>query len=352
MEEIVTRQVENGLSGIAGIERIRSRAQEGSTWVSLDFTRGADLAEATNDVRAALDDIWLPPEADPPSIWKFNPDTSPIIIVGVTPEAWDLQELTLLVDRDVSKRFAQLPGVGTVELWGGIYREIKVDLKRDRLNASRLSSADIRAALMDGNVNLPGGNVIEGVQSLYVRTLGEYSDRDQIRSTVVDTDDGRPIRVGDVADVSFGYSDLSRLVKINGKPMLRFGIQKQSGANTVAVSEAVRAEVARITAERGDINLMVVSDQATFIQNSNRQCRSIRRLGRIVCRRYSLPLSAAGSFDFHHRGGDSDFDDRDVWFALFQRTDSQPNELRGLGTRHRSGRGQCSRGSGEHHAHA
>lgn len=268
MEEIVTRQVENGVSGIAGIERVRSRAQEGSTWISLDFTRGTDLAEATNDVRAALDDIWLPPEASQPSIWKFNPDTSPIIIVGVTSDAWDLQELTLLVDRDVSKRFAQLPGVGTVELWGGIYREIKVDLKRDRLNASRLSSADIRSALMDGNVNLPGGNVIEGIQSLYVRTLGEYSDLDQIRNTVVDTNDGRPIRIGDVADVSFGYSDLSRLVKINGKPMLRFGIQKQSGANTVEVSEAVRAEVARITAERGDLDLMVVSDQATFIQNS------------------------------------------------------------------------------------
>ena len=268
MEEIVTRQVENGVSGIAGIERVRSRAQEGSTWISLDFTRGTDLAEATNNVRAALDDIWLPPEASQPSIWKFNPDTSPIIIVCVTSDAWDLQELTLLVDRDVSKRFAQLPGVGTVELWGGIYREIKVDLKRDRLNASRLSSADIRSALMDGNVNLPGGNVIEGIQSLYVRTLGEYSDLDQIRNTVVDTNDGRPIRIGDVADVSFGYSDLSRLVKINGKPMLRFGIQKQSGANTVEVSEAVRAEVARITAERGDLDLMVVSDQATFIQNS------------------------------------------------------------------------------------
>jgi len=268
MEEIVTRQIENGLSGIAGIERVRSRAQEGSTWVSLDFTRGTDLADATNDVRAALDDIRLPPEADPPSIWKFNPDTSPIIIVGVTSDAWDLQELTLLVDRDISKRFAQLPGVGTVELWGGIYREIKVDLKRDRLNASRLSSADIRRALIDGNVNLPGGNVMAGVQSLYVRTLGEYSDLEQIRNTVVDANDGRPIRVGDVAEVSFGYSDLSRLVKINGRPMLRFGIQKQSGANTVAVSEAVRAEVARMTAERGDIDLMVVSDQATFIQNS------------------------------------------------------------------------------------
>jgi len=268
MENIVTRQIENGVSGIAGIERIQSQSWEGGTWVSLNFIRGTDISEATNDVRAALDDIWLPPEASTPSIWKFNPDTTPIVIVGATSDSWDLQELTQLVHRDITNRFAQLPGVGTVEVWGGIYRQIRVDLKRDRLNASQLSSADVQRALQNSNVNLPGGSVMEGIQSLYVRTLGEYSDLEQIRNTIVATNDERPIRVGDVAEVSFGYSDLSRLVKINGKPMLRFGIQKQSGANTVEVSAAVRAEVERISAERRDLDLMVVSDQATFIQNS------------------------------------------------------------------------------------
>jgi hydrophobic/amphiphilic exporter-1 (mainly G- bacteria), HAE1 family len=268
MENMITREIENGVSGIAGIERIHSQTWEGGTWITLNFIRGTDIAEATNDIRAALDDIWLPPEASTPSIWKFNPDTTPIIIVGATSDAWDLQELTQLLERDINNRFAQLPGVGTVELWGGVYRQIRVDLKRDRLNASQLSSADIQRALQNSNVNLPGGSVMAGIQSLYVRTLGEYSDLNQIRNTVVATNDGRPIRIGDVAEVTFGYSDLGRLVKINGKPMLRFGIQKQSGANTVEVSEAVRAEVERISAERRDLDLMVVSDQATFIQNS------------------------------------------------------------------------------------
>lgn len=270
MEEIITRQLENALSGISGVERMRSSAEEGQTWVSLDFTRGTNLDEAANDIRAALDDIRddIPPEAETPQIWKFDPDNSPIIIIGASSDSWDLQELTLLLEREVSKRFEQVPGVGRVELWGGIHRQVRVDLKRDRLNASRLSSADVRQALLDGNVNLPGGNVIEGVQSLYVRTLGEYTDLDQIRNTIVATTDGKPIRIGEVANVTFGYEDLTRLVQINDRPMLRFGIQKQSGANTVAVSEAVRAEVARIDAERQDLDLLVVSDQATFIQNS------------------------------------------------------------------------------------
>lgn len=270
MEEIITREIENAVSGISGVDSMTSRAQEGRTWVTLNFTRGTNLDEAANDLRAALDQIKdeLPPEAEPPQIWKFDPDTAPIIIVGATSDSWDLQELTLVLEREVSKRFEQVAGVGRVDVWGGVHRQVRVDLKRDRLNASRLSSADVRRALLAGNVNLPGGNVIAGVQSLYIRTLGEYSDLDQIRNTIVATADGKPIRIGDVAHVAFGYDDLTRLVQINDRPMLRFGIRKQSGANTVAVSEAVGAEVARINAERQDLDLLVVSDQATFIQNS------------------------------------------------------------------------------------
>ncbi len=270
MEEIITRRLENAVSGVPGVEEIRSRAEEGETWVTLNFTRGTNLDEAANDLRAAIDQIReeLPPEAGPVEIYKFDPDNSPILFVGATSESWDLQELTLILEREVSKRFEQVPGVGRVDVWGGVHRQVKIDLKRDRLNASQLSSADVRRALTEGNVNLPGGNVVSGVQQLYVRTLGEYTDLDQIRSTVVAQFEGKPIRIGDVAEVSFGYEDLTRLVQINGLPMLRFAVRKQSGANTVAVSEAVHAEAARINAERRDLQLMIISDQAAFIQNS------------------------------------------------------------------------------------
>ncbi len=270
MEEVITRRLENAVSGVPGIEEIRSRTEEGEAWVTLNFTRGTNLDEAANDLRAALDQIRddLPPEAEPPQIWKFDPDNSPILFVGATSESWNLQELTLILEREVSKRFEQVPGVGRVDVWGGVHRQVKIDLKRDRLNASQLSSADVRRALTDGNVNLPGGNVISGVQQLYVRTLGEYTDLDQIRNTVVAEFDGKPILIGDVAEVTFGYEDLTRLVQIDGLPMLRFAVRKQSGANTVAVSQAVRAEAERINAERRDLKLMIVSDQATFIQNS------------------------------------------------------------------------------------
>jgi hydrophobic/amphiphilic exporter-1 (mainly G- bacteria), HAE1 family len=117
---------------------------------------------------------------------------------------------------------------------------------------------------------------------MYVRTLGEFTDLDQIRATVVSEFEGKPIRVGDVADVSLGYEDLSRVVKIDGQPMLRFGVRKQSGANTVAVAESIRSELARINAERPDLRLFVSSDQSTFIQQSIDNVRQSALFGALL----------------------------------------------------------------------
>ncbi|MDZ7694802.1 MAG: efflux RND transporter permease subunit [Balneolaceae bacterium] len=104
--------------------------------------------------------------------------------------------------------------------------------------ASGLSSAQVQQAIASENVNLPGGNVNSGVQQLYVRTrLASMRHVDQIANTIITVVDGKPIRVKDVAEVKWGYEDLSRLVEIDGKPMVRFGIRKQTGANTVAVAQ-------------------------------------------------------------------------------------------------------------------
>jgi HAE1 family hydrophobic/amphiphilic exporter-1 len=270
IEKIITEPIEEALAGVPGVERTRSQSEEGQSDVTLDFARGTNLDEAANDVRAALDRISnrFPPEVAAPRLWKFDPNDSPIVVVGVSSTTWDLQELTLVLERDITKRFEQILGVGAISIWGGIDRQVKVELRRDRLNASSLSASDIQAALNAGNVNLPGGNVSSGVRENYVRTLGEFTNLDQIRETVVREIDNQPIRVGDVAEVSFGYEDLTRVVTIDGQPMLRFGVNKQSGANTIAVAAAIRSELARINAERDDVVLFVASDQSTFIQQS------------------------------------------------------------------------------------
>ncbi|MEO9885142.1 MAG: efflux RND transporter permease subunit [Balneola sp.] len=269
IETIITERVENAVAGVPGVERVRSQSSEGRSRVTLEFAQSVDVDVAANDVRAALDRLRsaLPPEVESPRIWKFDPNNFPVVIIGANSDK-NLADLTLLLDREITKRFEQINGVGSIDIWGGINREVKIDLKRDRLIASGLTSGDVQQAISSENANLPGGNVNSGVQQLYVRTQGEFESIDQIANTVIATVDAKPIRVKDVAEVSFGYQDLNRLVKIDEKPMVRFGIRKQTGANTVAVAEDIRREVELINSERNDLNLFVTTDQSTFIQGS------------------------------------------------------------------------------------
>jgi HAE1 family hydrophobic/amphiphilic exporter-1 len=269
VEKIITDPVANAVSGVPNVERMTSRSEEGGSRVSLEFAQGTDLNAAANDVRAALDRIRddLPVEAEPPGIWKFDPNQQEIVTIAVE-SSRHMESLTRMLERDLAKRFEQIPGVGTLNIQGGIYREIRVNLDRDRLKAFDLSAAQVQQAISQSNVALPGGNVKEGLSDLYVRTQGEYQSLDQIRRTVVTTMDGSPVRVQDVADVVDGYEDLQRIAELNGVPVVRLEIQKQSGANTVTVAEQIREEVERINASRSDVKLTVVSDQSEFIRTS------------------------------------------------------------------------------------
>ena len=269
MERIVTDMLENSLAGVPNVEQMTSRSSEGQSRVSLEFSLGTNLDAAANDVRDALDRIrdGLPQEADQPRIRKFNPDDFPIVIVGVRSER-NLAELTQILEQEISMFFEQIPGVGTIDVWGGIYREVQVDLNRERMLSSEVTANDIIEALNRENINLPGGDIREGYRNFYVRTKGEFDDIEEIGHTVIRYVDGRPLRVSDVADVRHGYEDISRYVEIDGIATLRLAIRKQSGANTVAVAEQIHREIERINRTRGDMELMAITDQSEFIQDS------------------------------------------------------------------------------------
>jgi hydrophobic/amphiphilic exporter-1 (mainly G- bacteria), HAE1 family len=269
IENIITDQLENALAGVAGLEEMTSRSQEGQSQVSLSFTQGTNLDEAANDVRAALDRVRrsLPDEADSPRVRKFDPNDSPIVILGAQ-STRPLDELTRLLERDISKRIEQVPGVGSIDVWGGVYREIRVNLKRDRLSGSGLTATDVQNAIVAENNTLPGGNVKDGLTQLYVRTLGEFDSIDQIRQTIITRVDGRPIRVMDVADVEDSFRDVGRVVAVNDQPMIRMGIRKQTGSNTVEVAKGIEREIERINNERDDVNLLIITNQSDFIQDS------------------------------------------------------------------------------------
>ena len=320
IETILTDPIENALSGLPNLERVVSTSEEGRSWVRLEFARGTNVDEAANDVRAALDRLRddFPPEVVAPEIWKLDLDRIDVVTLAAT-STRPLDGLTLLLENELARRFQQLPGVGSVSLVGGIYRQIHVDLDRDRLRAAGLTALDVHEALGRENVTLPGGDVKGGLRDRTLRTLGEYRDLDDIRETVVARSDGLPIRVRDVAEVVDGFADPTYLKEVNGVPAITVSIQKQSGANTVGVADAILAEVERINGERDDLHLTVLSDQSEFIRRSIANVRSsalwgsllavvvlyvfLRRKSSTAIVALSIPISVIACFGLLYFGG-------------------------------------------------
>lgn len=283
IELLITEPLENALAVVPDIERMTSRSDEGRGSVSLRFSQGVNIDVISNDVREALDRLRnsLPEDADPPRINRFNPDDAPIVILGVRSDM-DLMDLTTIMERDLSRRFEQIAGVGAVDVWGGVDREIRVDVRRDRLLASGLTMNDISSAIGREGSNSPGGNVRRGTSELYIRSMGEFNSVDEIRNVVIRSVEGVPVRVGDVADVSDDRADIGRYIEINEVPMIRMGIRKQTGANTVAVAEQVNQELERINLERNDLEILMVTDQSEFIQDSIDSVRNSALWGGIL----------------------------------------------------------------------
>ncbi len=283
IEQIITDPIENVVSGLPNLERITSQSEEGSSRIRLRFGRGTNIDEAANDLRAALDRIRddLPIEAETPQIFKLDLDMIEVISLAAT-STRDLERLTRLIENDLARRFEQIPGVGAITVRGGIRREIRVDLRRDRLRASGLTALDVQRALLRENITLPAGSVKSGTNDLYVRAIGEFPSVEAVARTVVSSRQGKPIRVRDIAEVRDSYEDARYMVEMNGAPAVSVGIQKQSGANTVAVAEAVRSEMERINRERDDVHLSVVSDQSEFIRQSIDSVRSSTLWGSLL----------------------------------------------------------------------
>jgi HAE1 family hydrophobic/amphiphilic exporter-1 len=320
IEQIITDRIENVVSGLPNLERVTSESSEGRSRVRLEFARGTDIDEAANDLRAALDELRdeLPLEAEAPRIFKLDLDQVEVVSLAAT-SSRELEELTRLLENDLARRFEQIGGVGAIEIRGGIYREIRVNLDRERLKATGLTAIDVRDSLASENVTLPAGNVKSGFSDLYVRALGEYTTVDQIARTVVTTVAGKPIRIQDVAEVRDSYEDVGYLVEMNGVPAITLGIQKQSGANTVAVAEQIEREVERINGDRDDVHLTVITDQAQFIQQSIASVRTSALWGSLlaICVLYvflrnrsstsiialSIPISVIASFGLLYFGG-------------------------------------------------
>ena len=240
IEELITRPVEEAMSAVPGVEEISSTSSEGSSMVRVSFTWGTDLEEASNDIRDRLDRILpsLPEDIDRPRLRKFDPASFPILIMGASSDLDPIQTRRI-IDDQIKYRIERVPGVASLDIWGGLEREIHINLEPDKIKALGLPLDMILNKIRSENVDVPAGTIERGNYEVLIRTPGVYTNLDEIRNTVVAIRDGVPIQVKEIATVEDSWQKVRRIVRVNGKQGVRLSISKQSGKNTVEVAQAV-----------------------------------------------------------------------------------------------------------------
>ena len=237
MEELVTRPLEQSVAAVAGLDQINSTSSEGSSVVRLNFTWGTNLNAAADDVRSRVDRIRgrLPQDADSPVILKFDSTATPIIGVGVESLRPDLDRVALreLAENDLARRLERVPGVAAVTVDGGLRRQIHVELSREKITALDLSVDRVVNLLRTENQNIPLGEITEGDNTFLLRSQGQFNDISQIRDLVIETKQGVPVYMRDVAEVKDSTEDFRSFTRINGQPGIRMRVTKQSGENTI-----------------------------------------------------------------------------------------------------------------------
>lgn len=269
IEELITRPIEEAMSAVPGVEEVSSVSTEGQSSVRVTFAWGTDLDAAANDVRDRLDRVIprLPEDVDRPSLRKFDPASFPILVLGASSKL-DPVEARRIIDDDIKYRIERVPGVAAMDVWGGLNREIHVDLSPDRIKALGLSTANIITAIRSANITLPAGSIESGTWELTLRTAGEFSNLDEIRKTTVAVRNNAPVHLEQVASVTDSYEKIRRIIRVNGQPGLRLSVNKQSGTNTVEVARRVLAEIERINAEIPQVRISPIIDTSEYIQRS------------------------------------------------------------------------------------
>jgi len=240
IENNVTKPLENVLNSVSDLKHISSTSKENVSVVVLEFEYGIDIDVATNDVRDKLDMVtsMLPDNVDNPIIFKFGADAIPILLLSVTAEE-STPGLYKILDDVVANPLARIGGVGTVSVAGAPQREITIYCDPHKLEAYNIPIETIASVIGAENRNTPAGQIDVGSNTYSLRVQKEFASADEMKHLVVGVNNGRPVYLKDVATIKDGLEERSRETFNNGKKGGMIIVQKQSGANSVNISNKV-----------------------------------------------------------------------------------------------------------------
>lgn len=270
IETNVTRILEDNLNTVNNLKDITSKSSDNVSLITLEFEWGSDLDEASNDVRDAINRVssLLPDDVDDPSIFKFSSSMIPVMVLSVTADE-SYFGLEKLLDEQLVNTLNRVDGVGSVSMVGAPVREIQVNVDPRKMEAYGLTVEQLGGIVASENINVPGGTLDIGNNTINIKTDGEFDSSDDLYSVLVASVGGRDIYLRDVAVIKDTIEKETLDERINGRKGVRVVVQKQSGSNTVAIVNKIFDELPNIEKNLPpDVEVSVLMDGSENIRDS------------------------------------------------------------------------------------
>lgn len=267
MEMEVTRKIEDAVAGVTGLEHIRSYVSQGNSTSSLEFDLDTDIQTALDDVRDAVTRIRssLPQDINEPIVARQTLAQGNVATYAIESDTLGAAELSWLVDDTLSKQLRAVAGVGAVTRFGGVDREMRIDLQPDRLLAFGLSAAQVATQLRNTHSEQAGGRFTLGAGEQSIRILSTVNNPDALRAFPISLGDGRYVRLDELAKVQDRFEDVLSEVILNGRPVIGIQIKRVLKANEVEIAEQVDATIKQFAAENPTVKLTRVATNMTRI---------------------------------------------------------------------------------------
>lgn len=272
IENEVTKPIEDAVSRLPGVKSVESTSSEGSSSIRIEYELDYPIDRAVREVSEQLSSVKrrLPSDAEEPILFRFDPSTAPFLMFSVADNTGSMRpdQLRSFVDNEIMPRIERVEGVASVDIGGGLQREIQVLLSLDRLQALGVSPQQVSSAIKTENVEMPGGSITEGGRVLSLRTPGSFQRPEDVGEVVVVNRGGIPILVKDVATVTDGFRERRNYTRLDGESSVSVQVRKQSGTNTLKVAAQTNQVVEAIITERPNLTIVVTRDESQFIKSA------------------------------------------------------------------------------------
>ncbi len=272
IETQITEPLEKAVNGIAGIKNITSSSNAGSSNINVEFELGVDLEAAANDVRDKVSQASrsLPSDLEaPPVVSKADASSDPILAMTVQSNTRNQLEISEWANNVLVERVQTIQGVSSVTIWGDKRYAMRIWFDPEKLTAHNLTPADVQAAMLRENVELPSGKISGNATELTVRTFGRLNTEEEFNNIIIKNLSGTDVKISDIGEAVLGPENEESQLRESGIPMIALAIIPQPGSNYVSISNEFYDRYEQIKKEMpADITLNIAMDQTRFIKNS------------------------------------------------------------------------------------